>query len=223
VIAVALASLASAVVVAVPLAWGQKPEARKPDAHAAAAPKADGGDRHDPDNVTALSLAMKTLLEGNEKYAAKDYTGAIDVYKRGITLAPRNPLGHYLMGEAYLATGNLGEAEAAFKQAEEVTDSRTPIVRSHVLFAVADVYERQKKWEPARAAWERYNEHAAKVGADGGAAPASGAARFKAVDDWMKLDKQYELVRQRIAAERDGGANPPAIPDAGPPKGPAKK
>lgn len=175
----------------------------------------DGG--HDPENVTSLSQFMELVGKGNEKYAAKDYPGAIDLYKKAIQLNPRNPLGPYLLGETHLATNNLAEAEAAFKAAEEINDPKTPpLVRSHVLFAVADCYERAKKWEQARAAWQTYTDHAAKLGPDGGGHPASGAARLKALDDWLKLDKQYELVRQRIAAEKvDAGS------DAGKP--PAKK
>ena len=183
-------------------------------------PKGDGGDRYDPENVTAISQAMETLVKGNEKYNAKDYPGAIDLYKKAIQLNPRMALAHYVLGEAHLATNNLGEAEAAFKAAEETNEPKFPLVRSHILFAVADCYERQKKWEQARTAWQVYAEHAAKLGNDGGAFPQSSAARIKAIDDYMKLDKQYEIVRQRIAAEKaDSGA--PA--DAGKPAVAPKK
>jgi tetratricopeptide (TPR) repeat protein len=173
----------------------------------------DAGERHDPDNVTGLSLFMETLGQGNAKYGDKDYPGAIDLYKKAIQLNPRSPLGSYLLGEGYLATSNLGEAEAAFKAAAELDDPKLPLVRSHVLFAVADVYERQKKWEQARAAWKTYAEHATKLGADAGAHPESAAARIKAIEAWLALDKKYELVRQRIAAEKaDAGAPAAAAP-----------
>jgi tetratricopeptide (TPR) repeat protein len=181
-------------------------------------PKAapDAGDRYDPENVTALSQFMETVGKGNALYAAKDYPGAIDTFKKAIQLNPRHPLGPYLLGEAYLASANLGEAEAAFKGAEELNDPKQPLVRSHVLFALADCYEREHKWEPARTAWQAYTEHAAKLGPDGGAHPQSGAARIKAIDDALKQDKAYEIVRQRIAAEKaDSGA-----PDAGKPATP---
>jgi tetratricopeptide (TPR) repeat protein len=193
----------------------------------AAKPKAapDAGDRYDPENVTALSQFMETVGKGNALYAAKDYPGAIDTFKKAIQLNPRQPLGSYLLGEAYLATGNLGEAEAAFKAAEELNDPKQPLVRSHVLFALADCYERERKWEPARTAWQAYAEHAAKLGPDGGAHPQSGAARIKAIDDALKQDKASEIVRQRIAAEKSdsGGADAgkPAAPAATTP--PAKK
>jgi tetratricopeptide (TPR) repeat protein len=193
-------------------AAGQKPAPAK-GAGKAAAPAPDGGEpRFDPDNVIAISEFMDTLVKGNAKYAAKDYPGAIDLYRKAMQQNPKHPLGPYLLGEGHLAMGNLGEAEAAFKAAEELNDPKAPLVRSRVLFCVADVYERQKKWEQAKTAWQAYTEHANKLGADGGGHPASGTARIKAVDDWVKLDKSYEIVRQRIAAEKaDAG------PDAGKP------
>jgi tetratricopeptide (TPR) repeat protein len=198
-------------------ASGQKSAPAGPVAKPKVAP--DAGDRYDPDNITAISQFMETVVKGNEKYNAKDYPGAIDIFKKAIQLNPRQPLGPYLLGEAYLATANLAEAEAAFKTAEDLNDPKQPLVRSHVLFALADCYEREKKWEEARTAWQVYTEHAAKLGPDGGAFPQSGAARLKAIDDMLKQDKAYEIVRQRIAAEKaDSGA--PA--DAGKPT-PAKK
>jgi tetratricopeptide (TPR) repeat protein len=188
-----------------PFAFGQKGPAPGP-----AKPVPDGGgaeSRYDPDNVTAISQYMETLVKGNERYVAKDYTGAIDLYRKGIQLKPKDPFGPYLLGEAFLATNNLPEAEAAFLQARDLSDSRNPALRSHVLFVVADCFEREKKWTEAKAAWQAYNEHAPKV-PDGGAFAASGAERLKVVDNWLKLDAQYEIVRQRIAAEKkDGGGS----------------
>ena len=175
-----------------------------------------GEAKHDPENVTALSQAMETVLEGNKKYLAKDYAGALDIYKKALVLNPRMALAHYLAGETFLALGNLGEAEAAFKAAEEVTTPKEPLVRSHVLFALADCYERAKKWEDARKAWQVYGEHAAKL--DGGAHPASGVARLKAIDDYLALDKKYEIVRQRIAAEKADAGSPSSSAPSSPKK-----
>lgn len=167
------------------------------------APKAQ--DRHDPENVTGLSVFMEMLLKGNEKYAAKDFPAAIDLYKKAIALSPKHPVGHYLLGEAYLATNNLGEAEAAFKQGVELADAKNVAVRSHVLFALADCFEREKKWPEAKAAWQAYAEHAAKY-ADAGTFPSTGAARIQVIDKLLEREKVYAAVRERIAAEKDGGA-----------------
>lgn len=155
------------------------------------------GDAPKPDTFTTL------VGKGNERYAAKDYPGAASVFRMAVQTSPRNPLGSYLLGEAYLASANLGEAEAAFKAAAAIDDPQTPpAARSRVLFAVADCYEREKKWEQARASWQAYAEHAAKLAPDAGAHPASAAARIKVIDEWLKLEKQSEAVRERIAAEK---------------------
>jgi tetratricopeptide (TPR) repeat protein len=186
-----------------------KPKPAKPAA------SANPSDHYDPDNVTAISQYMETLNKGTERYLAKNVNDAIDLYKKAIVLNPKNPLGPYLLGQAYLAQDNMGEAEAAFKTAVESSDSKNFALRARVLFALADCYEREKKWELARATWQTYAETLPKVGDGGGAHPESVAARLKAIDEAMKLDKSYQVVRERIAAEKS------AAGDAGKP--PAKK
>jgi Flp pilus assembly protein TadD len=180
----------------------KKPAKREPEKGEAKPP-----DRYDPDNISAISQYMETIVKGTEKYQSKDITAAIDFYKKAIQLSPRQPLAHYLLGEAYLLNNNLAEAEASFLQAQETSDAKNPTLRSHVLFAVADVYERGKKWEQAKAAWQAYSEHASKLGPDAGAFPTSGAERLKAIQRVIELEAKYVAVRQRIAAEKDGGAD----------------
>lgn len=201
-------------------------DAQKPTAPAAK-PAASGrpagsSDRYDPENITAISQSMDHVVKGNEKYLAKDYQGALDFYKKALALNPRLAIAHYTSGEAYLALNNFPEAEAAFKAADDSATAKEPLVKSHVLFSIADCYERQKKWDDARKAWAAYAEHAAKIGGtEAGAFPQSAAARMKAIDDWIALDKKYEIVRQRIAAEKnDGGV---AGGDAGKPGAPPAK
>jgi tetratricopeptide (TPR) repeat protein len=171
----------------------------------AAASSASGEKRYDPDNVTAISQYVETCVSGNAKFAAKDYPGAIDLYRKAIQLAPRNPLGHYLEGEAQEASGNLVEADAAYKLAESLADDRNPQLRAKVLFAIASMREEQRHLDEAHAAWQSYSDYAGKQ-PDAGAFPDSAKARLQAIDDVMKLEKAYVVVRERIAAEKDGGA-----------------
>jgi tetratricopeptide (TPR) repeat protein len=166
--------------------------------------------KRDPDNVAGLSMFMEGTLKGNAQYLAKDYQGAIDTYRQAMTMAPKNSLGPYLLGEAQLATNNLAEAEASFAQAESLSDNRNPQLRSHILFCIASTKELRKKFDDARIAWQAYNEHASKF-ADAGGFPQSATARVQVIDDIVKLNKAYEIVRQRIAAEKvDGGTAPAA-------------
>lgn len=171
----------------------------------------DGGaeKKYDPLNQTALSQFMETCLQGNARYTSRDLPGAIELYRRAITLAPKQALAHYLLGEALLASGSPAEAEAAWKTAEENTDERNPNLRGRVLFVLADLKERQKKWDDAKASWQVYGDFASKH-ADAGTSSQTAISRTQAIDDMLRQDKLYEIVRQRIAAERDAGAEPGA-------------
>ena len=187
-------ALAVPAIALVPLVASGEPKPKAPK-------EADKAEKYDPENITAISQYMETIAKGNERFAAKEHTSAIDTYKKAIQLAPKNPLGHYLLAEAYLAGGNMGEAEAAIQQAYEA-DAKNATVRSHVLFLRAEIFERQKKWDQAKLAWQAYTEHAAKLGAEGGAFPQSGAERLKASQKVVDLEKAYAGVRERIAAEK---------------------
>jgi len=213
-LALALPALAFAPFVA---AQGDKPGDKKGDSKGAPSalkkddPAKSPGKKYDPNNTTALSEAMETCVEGNEKYVARDMAGAIESYKKAVSLAPKNALAHYLLGEAELGSGNAAEAESEWKLALESVDEKDPSLKAHVLFVLADVKERTKKWDEAKTAWQAYGEYAAKH-ADAGAYPSSGASRQQVIDDMLRQDRLYEVVRQRIAAEKDGGAEPPASP-----------
>ena len=141
--------------------------------------------------------------DGNTKYAARDFAGAIAAYQKAIELDPNNGLGHYLLGEAQLAAGNLIEAEAAWNRASLATD-KDPALRARVLFVLADLKERQKKWDEARAAWQVYLDWASKF-PNAGAFPGSAQSRQQAIDSMKKQDTAYAVVRQRIADTKAGG------------------
>ena len=198
------ALLGAPALVLLPLAaaWGDDAPAAKPASDA-------GVTRRDPDNKTALAEWMERCIKGNAKYLAKDIPGAIDLYKQAIQLAPKKPLPHYLLAEAQLGAGNLPEAEAALGDAEQTSDDRDPNVRGKILFVLADVKEREKKWDDAKTAWKTYGDYAAKH-LDAGMTPATPPARVQAIDDMLKQDKAYDLVRQRIADEGKDSAQPDA-------------
>lgn len=146
---------------------------------------------------------MTAVADGNTKFAAKDFAGALEAYKKATTIDPKDPLGHYLVAEAQLAQGNITDAQTALATGEKVGDKR-PDVMGKILFLEADTKEREKKWTDAKTAWGRYAEWASKH--DAGAMPSTATGRIQAIDDYAKLDQQYEDVRKRIAAEKtDGG------------------
>lgn len=165
-----------------------------------------GVKKTDPKNVAGLSDAMAAMVAGHAKFKANDFAGAIESYVAAIRLQPKNPLGHYFLGAAHLASGQAEDAEVDFRRANEAAGEKSPH-KARVLFALADVLERLKKLEEAKAVWTRYIEHAAKI--EGGRAfPESGKARLAAVEEALKQEKAYEVVRQRIASEKDGASKP---------------
>jgi tetratricopeptide (TPR) repeat protein len=172
---------------------------------------ADGGNKGDAPAASAsagktgkaVSEFMDACVQGNAKYASRDFPGATDLYRKAIQLDPQNPLGHYLLGEALLAQANLSEAEATWTRASSLSNEKNPALRSRILFVYADLKERQKKWDDARAAWQVYLDWANKF-ADAGAFPGSATSRQQAIDTMTKQDKAYDVVRQRISDTKAG-------------------
>jgi tetratricopeptide (TPR) repeat protein len=154
---------------------------------------------------TAPSHEYSSLCtQGNAKYVARDYDGAIAQYRKAIELSPHQALAYYLLGEAQLATGNLADAEASWSRAALEGGEKDPALHARVLFVTADLRERQKKWEDAKAAWQTYLDWANRF-PDAGVFAATAQSRIVVLDGVIKQDKAYEVVRQRIAATADGG------------------
>jgi tetratricopeptide (TPR) repeat protein len=172
---------------------------------------ADGGKgataskKNDTPSVAAPSPKFReACVEGNTKYAARDFAGAVESYRKAIEIEPKNPLGHYFLGEAQLAAGNLQEAEAAWTRAQLVATDKDAPTAARVLFCLADLKERQKKWPEAKAAWQAYIDFATKS-PDAGAFATSGQSRVQVIDAMMKLAQSYDVVKKRIEETKDGG------------------
>jgi tetratricopeptide (TPR) repeat protein len=143
------------------------------------------------------------VSQGESKYASRDFPGAVEQFRKAIEVDPSNPLGHYLLGEAQLAAGNLTEAEASWNRASLEASDKEPVLRAKVLFVLADLKERQKKWEDAKAAWQMYIDWGASH-PNAGVLATSGQSRQQVIDTMLKQDKAYEIVRQRIADSKNG-------------------
>ena len=185
-----LSLLVPALVLAPVLAWGDG---------------STGHSGHKKAGDAAASAAFATACaQGNAKYAARDFDGAIAQYQKAIEIAPHQGQGYYLLGEAEVAAGNLSDAEASYNRAALETGERDPSLRARILFVTADLRERQKKWEDAKAAWQAYLDWAAKY-PDAGVFPSSAQSRQQVMDTVIKQDKADQIVRDRIAATADGG------------------
>lgn len=168
----------------------------------------DGSSGHAPGHKkgdAAASAGFATACaQGNAKYAARDFDGAIAQYQKAIEIGPHQGQGYYLLGEAEVAAGNLTDAEGSYNRAALETGEKDPSLRARILFVTADLRERQKKWEDAKAAWQAYLDFAAKY-PDAGVFPSSAQSRQQVMDTAIKQDKADQIVRERIAASADGG------------------
>jgi tetratricopeptide (TPR) repeat protein len=143
-------------------------------------------------------------LQGNAKYASRDFDAAIALYRSAIESDPKNPLGHYLLGEAQLAAGNVAEADAAWNRASLESSEKDPTLRARILFVIADLKEREWKWDDAKAAWQVYLDWARSF-PNAVVFPASAHSRQQVIDVMLMRDKACEVVRRRIAETKDGG------------------
>jgi tetratricopeptide (TPR) repeat protein len=159
------------------------------------------------DDVAAKDVATKykeACKDGGTKYAAHDFSGAAAAFQQAIEIDPNDALAHYFLGEAQLAAGSLVEAEAAWNRASLAAGEKDPALRARILFVVADLKERQKKWDEAKAAWQVYLDWAAKF-PKAGAFPGSAQSRRQVIETMQKQDAAYAVVRQRIADTKSGG------------------
>jgi tetratricopeptide (TPR) repeat protein len=163
----------------------------------AAPPKPAAANKGEAEFIDAIN-------QGSLKYVGKDMPAAVDLFRKAVQLEPRNPLGYYLLGEALLATGSLPDAETAWLQGEQVADAGPPSVHAKLLFVIADLRERQGRWDDAKLAWKKYADFAMQ-NADAGAYPESAERRIRDTETMQKQDKDYVIVRKRIR-EEDGGA-----------------
>lgn len=147
---------------------------------------------------------VSVCARGNAKYASHEFDAAIALYQKAIEMAPHQSLGRYLLGEAQVAAGNLQDAEASWNQAVLETNEKAPAIHARILFVMADLKEREKKWEEAKAAWQTYLDWVGRF-PDGAVFPATAKSRQQVIDTMLKQDKLYDVVRQRIAATQDGG------------------
>ncbi len=168
------------------------------------APAAPAKPKEDPAAI-AHKKFLDTIKEGTDKYIAKDVSGAIESFVKATELEPRNPLGYYFLGEAQVGNKDLAQAESAWLHASQVSDEGGPALKLKIFFVIADLRERQKRWDDAKASWEQYGDLCAKF-PDAGAFPNVPKERIASIDAMLNQDKAYDIVRKRIAEEK---AHPP--------------
>lgn len=163
----------------------------------------------DPAGQRGISPFMIKVLKGNAAYAARDFKASIGAYREAIQEDAENPLGHYMLGQAQLAAGNLAEAEAAWQRGLRFAGMQK-MLHSKLLFVLADLHERQGNFTQAKQGFEAYAAFC-RANPDIHGYPASAEGRIQAIDKREDVAKKAAVVKQRIEArEKELGVSEPA-------------
>lgn len=184
-------------------ALGQAPApapAPAPAAPPAAAPAAKqpaaSAHKKDPRGIQGVGPFWDALSKGDAAYAARDFEGAIKAYREAIEKESQNALGHYRLGEAQLAKGDMNEAELSW-QAGLRFAGKDEKLRAKLLFVLADLRERQKNYDEATGRWKEYEKHAQSQ-PTAKAFPATATERQKRITDWKQISADSAAVKARI-------------------------
>ncbi len=188
------------------LAFGADPKPAAPASKSAApaaapatAAPAVGADgvRRDPKGVKGISPYVELINKGDRAYVSRDFDGALAAYREAIQAEPQNAVGHYRAGATQLAKGDQKEAEAAWVAGLRFA-GQDGTVKAKILFALADLRERQKNSDEAVARWKDY----AKTAEDYKEAvtyPATATERVSRNEAWKKNAAESAEVKERIA------------------------
>jgi tetratricopeptide (TPR) repeat protein len=117
--------------------------------------KKDGAVRRDAKGVTGISPFWELVKKGDGLFVARDVDGALGAYREALTQEPQNAAGHYRIGQAQLAKGDLKEAGLAYEAALRYAGVQHAL-KAKVLFVLADLAERRKAPDEAQQAWTKY-------------------------------------------------------------------
>jgi tetratricopeptide (TPR) repeat protein len=175
----------------------KKPKkAETKDAKADAPSVGSDGVRRDPKGVKGISPYLEIINKGDRAYVARDFDGAIAAYREAIQAEPQNALGHYRVGAAQLAKGDQKEAEAAFTDGLRFV-GRNGSLKGKLIFALADLRERQKANDEAIARWKDYSKNAEDE-KEAITYPATATERVSRNEAWKKNAADSAEVKERI-------------------------
>lgn len=185
------ASIALSSLVAVAVLLGQADASADP-------PKAAGAKeiKRDPEGKRGISPYNEAIAKGEAAYVARDLPGAVSAFQDAIKLDTDKMLGFLRLGEAMLESGKMDEAETAWTTG--LGKKGPDDLNAKLLFVIADLRERQHKWQASKEAWAAYaaflQNHPKVLGY-----PATAVERQKQADRRMKDEIDYGAVKERIA------------------------
>jgi tetratricopeptide (TPR) repeat protein len=155
------------------------------------------GVRRDPKGIKGISPYMELIVKGDHAYVARDFDGAITAYRAAIEAEPEKALAHYRVGAAQLAKGDQKEAEAAFVNGLRFV-GRDGTLKGKLIFALADLRERQKNNDEAIGRWKEYSKNAEDE-KEAITYPGTATERIARNEAWKKAVADAADVKDRIA------------------------
>jgi TolA-binding protein len=137
------------------------------------------------------------VQKGDSAYVARDFDTAIAAYREELQKNPSGAGAHFRLGQAQLAKGNSTEAEASWQTALRFA-GQDETLKSKLLFALAELKEREKAYDDAIARWKTYQEHAQAQPNAKGIHPATAAERLKRLEEWKANSEASAAVKARI-------------------------
>jgi tetratricopeptide (TPR) repeat protein len=172
--------------------------AADPPAPAKDAPAVDAdGVRRDPGGIKGISPYLELINKGDRAYVARDFDGAIAAFREAVQSQPQNAVGHHRLGAAQLAKGDQKEAEAAFVNGLRFV-GKDASLRGKLLFALADLRERQKNSDEAIGRWKEYARNAEDA-REAVTYPATATERLARNEAWKQNAQASAAVKDRIA------------------------
>ncbi|HRI63419.1 MAG TPA: hypothetical protein PK156_04255 [Polyangium sp.] len=168
----------------------------------------------DPQGRAGISPYMELINKGEASFIARDFAGAVVQFQEAIKADGGKMLAFYRMGEAQLAAGKPEEADAIWTAG--LSKEGTPTMKATLLFCLADLKERQKKFDAAKEAWGKYAQFLKDHAQDAKGYALTPEERAKVIDRHVKDEKDYAPVKERIAkrqAEREKEAEENAKKD----------
>lgn len=158
--------------------------------------KSADGIKRDPRGIKGISPYQELIVKGDRAYIARDFDGAIAGYREAIQNQPQNPLGHYRAGAAQLAKGDQKEAEAAFVAGLRFV-GKDATLKAKLIFALADLRERQKNNDEAVGRWKEYSKNSEQH-REAITYPGTATERVQRNEGWKKLQSDSAEVKTRI-------------------------
>jgi tetratricopeptide (TPR) repeat protein len=158
----------------------------------------------DPKGFAGISPYMEAINKGEASFVARDFAGAVAQFQEAIKIDGQKMLAFYRMGEAQLAAGKPDEADAIWTSG--LSKEGTPTLKAKVLFCLADLKERQKKYDAAKEAWGKYAQFLKDNAQEAKGYAATPEERNRVIDRRVKDEKDYAPVKERIVkrqAERE--------------------